>query len=228
MLQKCRWKHFSRTIFQIIFCLTDVLHFCCPKHSWEGRQEEGRSLAHPDMTKSVEIVLTTHHRIRQRQHIRLNPCSLQLHKGMGMLAGQADQNHIHSYPRPAFLLCTQRIRPGVMLVEGPAIPSAIQIWRWKQNKKSISNIFCSCFMRIKKWDPTITGTAHHRNGIFFCVKGSSLCSQSQFGLIRNSSLCANWASEKHPWVTRLYMRKFDSAVLQVSWDSSFSPKTRQD
>lgn len=173
MLQKCRWKHFSRTIFRILFCLTDVLHFCCPKHSWEGRQQEGRSLVHPDMIKSVGIVLTTHHMMRQRQHTRLNPCSLQLHKGVGMLASQADQNHIHSYPRPTFLLCTQRIRPGLNAGGILAIPSAIQHWRKKKNqteKKSISNIFCSCFMWIKKWDPTITGTAHHRNGLgFFSV-----------------------------------------------------------
>lgn len=132
----------------------------------------------------------------------------------GNAGSQADQNHIHSYPRPAFLSCTQRIRPGLNAGGGPAIPSAIQIWRWKQKrKKSISNIFCSCFMWIKKWDPTITGTPHHRNGVFFCVKGSSLCSQPQFGLIRSSSLCANWASEKHPWVTCLHMRTLDSAVF---------------
>lgn len=112
MLQKCRWKHFSRMIFRVIFCLTDVLHFCCPKDSWKRRHQEGRSLVHPDMIKSVEIVLTTHHMMRQRKHTRLNPCSLQLHEGMGMLAGQADQNHIYSYPRPAFLLRTQGIRPG--------------------------------------------------------------------------------------------------------------------
>lgn len=132
MLLKCRWKHFSRTIFRLIFCLTDVLHFCCPNHSWEGRQQEGRSLVHPDMIKSVEIVLTTHHMTRQRQHTRLNPCSLQLHEGMRMLAGQIDQNHIDSHPRPAFLLCTQRIRPGLNAGGVSAIPSATQHQRQNQ------------------------------------------------------------------------------------------------
>lgn len=46
--------------------------------------------------------------------------------------------------------------------------TAIQHWRQKQKKKkkSISTIFCICFTWIKKWDPTITGTAHHRNGFF--------------------------------------------------------------
>lgn len=53
----------------------------------------------------------------------------------GNAGSQADQNHIHSYPRPAFLSCTQRVRPGLNAGGGPAIPNAIQIWRWKQKKK---------------------------------------------------------------------------------------------
>lgn len=209
MLQKCRWKHFSRTIFRILFCLTDVLHFCCPKHSWEGRQQEGRSLVHPDMIKSVGIVLTTHHMMRQRQHTRLNPCSLQLHKGVGMLASQADQNHIHSYPRPTFLLCTQRIRPGLNAGGILAIPSAIQHWR-KKKKPNRKKKYFKYFLQLLYVNKKVRSNNHRHStpqewfGVFFCVKGTSLCSQSQFGLIRSSSPCANWASEKHPWVTVAY------------------------
>lgn len=209
MLQKCRWKHFSRMIFRVIFCLTDVLHFCCPKDSWKRRHQEGRSLVHPDMIKSVEIVLTTHHMMRQRKHTRLNPCSLQLHEGMGMLAGQADQNQIYSYPRPAFLLCTQGIRPGPNVWP---LPYNIEDKNRKKKKK-----YFNYFLHLLYVNKKVRSNNHRHSTpqewVFFCVKGTCLCTSHTLS-----------SSEVHQYVLIepvktplgnccLHTRRLDSAVF---------------
>lgn len=42
---------FFKNNFQHICWLADVLHFCCPEHSWEGRQQEGGWLVKPRYDK---------------------------------------------------------------------------------------------------------------------------------------------------------------------------------
>lgn len=137
-------------------------------------------------------------------------------------AGKPSRSKSHlQWPQICILLCTQRIRPGPNVWP---LPYNIED---KNRKKKYFNYFLHLLYVNKKWDPTITGTAHHRNGFFLCKRHMSL-HQPQFGLIRSSSVCANWAS-KNTQVTAAYTQGSLALLCsKLAGTFSFSQKTRQD